>query len=84
MWGTRYQCYSCSNFDLCFKCYVWKDTLHDLPGHDFEDRGLEYESDIQESSNRDNNEDDVEYDQDDDDLDTDDGDEYSEEEEDEE
>ncbi|RDW77997.1 hypothetical protein BP5796_05849 [Coleophoma crateriformis] len=35
MWGTYYRCFTCLNFDLCFKCYGWKNTLH--YGHDFEE-----------------------------------------------
>jgi hypothetical protein len=35
MWGTYYRCFTCLNYDLCFKCYGWKNILHH--GHDFEE-----------------------------------------------
>lgn len=35
-------CSTCLIFDLCFKCYRSRDTIH--PDHPFDDFGREYES----------------------------------------
>ncbi|KAF7952198.1 uncharacterized protein EAE97_001695 [Botrytis byssoidea] len=39
--GTWFECQSCWDFDLCFKCYRSRDTLQ--PDCSFEERGTEYD-----------------------------------------
>ena len=43
MYGIYFDCLSCDNFLLCFKCYRSRVDLH--PGHDFIDHGCDWDSD---------------------------------------
>jgi len=37
MKGSYYRCNDCFDFDLCFKCYGWHETIH--PSHPFSIQG---------------------------------------------
>ncbi|KAK3320315.1 ankyrin repeat-containing domain protein [Cercophora scortea] len=44
LYGFRYNCKTCIHeFDLCFKCYPHRARFHDLPDHEWEQLGPEYE-----------------------------------------
>lgn len=43
--GTWFECQSCWEFDLCFKCYRSRDTLQ--PDCSFEERGTEYDPELE-------------------------------------
>ncbi|KAI9642007.1 hypothetical protein NHQ30_009878 [Ciborinia camelliae] len=45
--GTWFRCQTCSEFDLCFKCYRSRDTLQ--PGCKFDEYGTEYDDDPEEN-----------------------------------
>jgi hypothetical protein len=42
-----FECTNCEDYQLCFKCYKAKDTVH--PNHDFQDRGFDHDSDEEDS-----------------------------------
>ena len=43
MWGVYFNCATCGDFDLCFKCYRSRSTLH--PEHKFNEEGYEWDED---------------------------------------
>ncbi|KAK3294204.1 ankyrin repeat-containing domain protein [Chaetomium fimeti] len=45
--GVYFQCTTCDEYMLCFKCYKAKDTVH--ANHDFNDKGFDHDSDEEDS-----------------------------------
>ncbi|GKT95992.1 ankyrin repeat domain-containing protein 28 [Colletotrichum tofieldiae] len=44
IWGVYFVCSTCTDFGLCFKCYMSKSLIH--PQHEFADEGFEWDEDI--------------------------------------
>lgn len=42
-----FECTTCEDYALCFKCYKAKDTVH--PNHEFVDKGFDHDSDEEDS-----------------------------------
>ena len=48
IYGIRWNCLSCDDFDFCFRCYMSRDAIH--PDHTFEAIGSEF---VEEGSSED-------------------------------
>ena len=49
--GVYFECTACDDYELCFKCYKAKDTVHS--NHDFIDKGFDHDSDEEDSEEED-------------------------------
>ena len=57
IWGIRYHCDTCLDFDLCYKCHLSKEVIHPST-HLLQPIGPEYETETEATDSESSEEDD--------------------------